>query len=330
MLFVHTVGASSKTKSCLLFLQMQGEFLPPTHGESRSMRLTRMDRVGVVLYTTYLQVLSSLNEPVSQRVKRFYPPIHPSDTFAAGFAAGTTQSIVAAPLDAIQARLTTNDLLEARHPSMWHYGRHKLQQIGVRGIFAGWGLSFLRDSFGYGAFFSCFEYIKAQAFYAFVVGYYGSLQSHRVLNKLQMPESDDHGVPLIKPHYALEPSFLMAAGIVASTAQQAIQHPLSMVQNLHYGRLEYLDHQASLSHSKGRMMRLYYHAYQETYKRCKRKAVRSGGWRRWLFRGFVRRAVLQVPSTSAALVIFETMRRKYANEAEAVYIQKDGYDILLA
>lgn len=292
--------------------------------------LTKVDRVGVVLYTTYLQVLSSLNEPVSQGVKRIYPPIHPVDTFAAGFVAGTVQSIAAAPLDAIQARLTTKDLLEGRHPSMWHYGRHKLRQIGARGIFAGWGLSFLRDSFGYGAFFSCFEYIKAQAFYAFIVGYYGSLQSHDVLDKLQAPESRDHGVPLIKPHYGLEPSFLMVAGIVASTAQQAIQHPLSVIQNLHYGRLEYLDQQASLNHSNRQMMRLYYHAYQETYKRCAKKAVRAGGWRRWLFRGFVRRAVLQVPSTSAALVIFETVRRKYANLTEAVYIQKDGYDILLA
>jgi hypothetical protein len=36
-----------------------------------------------------------------------------------------------------------------------------------------------------------------------------------------------------------------------------------------------------------RAPRLYYHAYQETFKRCKRKAARAGGWRPWLFRGFV-------------------------------------------
>lgn len=293
------------------------------------MALTCLDRVGAVLYTSYLQVLSGLNESVSHGVKRIYPPIPPSDTFAAGFLAGTVQSIVAAPLDALQARLTTNDLLEGRHPSMWHYGRHKLQEIGVRGIFGGWGLSFLRDSFGYGAFFSCFEYIKAQAFYAFVVRYYGSLHNHRVLDKVQNGGLDDEGVPVIKPHYAMEPSFLMAAGIVASTASQAIQHPLSVIQNLHYGRLEYLDHQASVKQSRRRMMRHYYHAYQETWKRCHKRAGRAGGWRKWLFQGFVRRAVSQVPSTSAGLVIFETVRRKYASSGEGVYIEKDGYNILL-
>lgn len=286
-------------------------------------------RVGAVLYTSYLQCLSSLNESVSQGVRRIYPPMRPSDTFAAGFVAGTVQSIVAAPLDALQVRLTANDLLEGQHPNMWHYGRHKLKQIGARGIFAGWSLSFLRDSFGYGVFFSCFEYIKSQAFYTFVVGYYGALGPHHI-EKLRAAGSDYGQLPLIKPHYAVEPGFLMAAGIVATMTQQAIQHPLSVIQNLHYGRLEYLDHQASFNPSKRRMLRLYYHAYQETYKRCKKKAARSGGWFRWLYHGFARRAVTQVPSTSAALVIFETVRRKYANSTDVIYVQKDGYDILLA
>lgn len=288
-----------------------------------------MDRIGAVLYTSYLQVLNILNEHVSQGVKRIYPPIHPSDTFTAGFVAGTVQSIVAAPLDALQTRLTTNDLLERRYQSMWHYGQQKLKQIGARGIFAGWGLSFIRDSLGYGVFFSCFEYIKSQAFYTFMVGYYGSLRAHYT-DKSQILKSNSQGVPLIKPHYAVEPCFLMIAGITASIAQQAIQYPLSMIQDLHFGRLEYLDHQASLDLSRMRMLRHYYNAYQETYKRCKKRATRIGGWRRWLFRGFVRSAVRQVPSTSAALVIFEALRRKYANLTEVVFIQKDGYDILLA
>ncbi|KAE8416942.1 mitochondrial carrier domain-containing protein [Aspergillus pseudocaelatus] len=285
--------------------------------------------VGAVLYTSYLQVLGAMYEPVSRGVKRIYPPASPLYTFTAGFAAGTIQSIVAAPLDALQVRLRANDILEGQYRSMWHYGRHKLKQIGIRGIFAGWSLSFLRDAFGYGVFFSFFEYIKSQAYYSFITGYYGSLRAHHV-NELLSTQSGDRGVPLIKPHYTLEPCFLMAAGVAASIAQQAIQHPLSIIQNLHVARLEYLDHQASLHPSRRQMLRLYYLAYQETYKRCRKRATRAGGWRHWLFRGYVRNAIRQVPSTSAGLVIFELLRRKYASLADAVYIQKDGYDILLS
>lgn len=211
---------------------------------------------------------------------------------------------------------------------MWHYGKHKLQQIGGRGVFAGWGLSFLRDSLGYAVFFSSFEYIKSQAYYSFVTGYYGSLRAQNVATQ-QSSQPENHDVPLIKPHYTLEPCFLMLAGIAASVAQQVIQHPLSLIQDIHVARLEYLDHQASLHPSRDRMLRLYYLAYQETYKRCKRRALRAGGWSRWLYRGFGRSALRQVPSTSAGLVIFELVRRRYAILAEPLYIQKDGYEILL-
>ncbi|KAJ5765554.1 Mitochondrial substrate/solute carrier [Penicillium odoratum] len=264
---------------------------------------TRVD-VGAVLYTSYLQVLGALHEPVSQGVKRVWPPAPPSATFTAGFTAGTIQSIVAAPLDALQVRLQTSDMLEGQYRSMWHYGHHKLKQIGLRGVFAGWSLSFLRDSLGYAVFFSSFEYVKSQSYYSFVTWYYGSLHTNH-LDLLPSSGSSERGVPLIKPHYALEPCFLMIAGVVGSVAQQAIQHPLSRIQNLHLGRLEYLDHQASLDPSRKQMLRLYYHAYQETWKRCRRKADRAGGWRAWLFRGFVSSSLRQVPSTSAGLIIFE-------------------------
>ncbi|KAL4912207.1 mitochondrial carrier domain-containing protein [Aspergillus aurantiobrunneus] len=284
--------------------------------------------VGAVLYTSYLQVLGALYEPVSQGVRRTYPPASPVDTFAAGLVAGSVQSIVAAPLDALQVRLRTNDIIEGRYQSMWHYGQHKLHQIGLRGIFAGWSLSVLRDSFGSAIFFSFFEYIKSQAYYSFLTSYYGARHSYKGAC-LQSSQSSDRGVPLIKPHYALEPCFLLAAGLVASIAQQTIQHPLNVIQNIHVARLEYLDHQANLRHSNRQMLRIYYLAYQETHKRCKRKAARAGGWTRWLYRGFLGHALRQVPSTSAGLVIFELVRRKYANMADSTYIRKDGYDILL-
>ncbi|PYH41176.1 putative mitochondrial carrier protein [Aspergillus saccharolyticus JOP 1030-1] len=285
--------------------------------------------IGAILYTSYLQVLGTFNESVSKGVKCIYPPPSPSNTFAAGFIAGTIQSIVAAPLDALQVRLRTNDLLEGQYRSMWHYGRQKLTQIGARGIFAGWSLSFLRDSLGYAFFFTSFEFIKSQAYYSFVTWYYGSSRTHGA-HVLQASQSSDRGVPLIRPHYALEPCFLMAAGIIASVSQQAIQRPLSIIQSIHVTRLEYLDHQASFSPPRRQMILLYYHAYQETFKRCKRKASRAGGWGQWLFRGFARDAIRQVPSTSAGLVIFELVRRKYAYMSDTVYIEREGFNILLA
>lgn len=210
---------------------------------------------------------------------------------------------------------------------MWQYGRNKLQEIGIRGIFAGWSLSFFRDSVGYAIFFSCFEYIKSQAYYSFVTRYYASLHPHSV-QRMPSPGTSDSGVPLIKPHYALEPCFLMLAGIAASVAQQVVQYPLSVLQKLHVGRLEYLDQQASLVRLRQQIIRHYFHAYQETFKRCQKKVARIGWWR-LLFRGFVGNTIRQVPSTSAGLVIFELVRRKYASAADAVHIQKDGYDILL-
>ncbi|KAJ5743760.1 Mitochondrial substrate/solute carrier [Penicillium manginii] len=280
--------------------------------------------VGAVLYTSYLQVLGSLHEPVRQGAKRVWPPAPPSSTFAAGFTAGTIQSIVAAPLDALQVRMQTSDLLEGQYRSMWHYGHHKLKQIGLRGIFAGWGLSFLRDSFGYAVFFSTFEYVKSQSYYSFVTWYYGALHPEHIERiPFSTSTSSDRGVPVIKPHYALEPGFLLLAGVTASVAQQVIQHPIGVIQDLHLGRLEYLDHQASLDPSRRQMMRLYYHAYQETYKRCARKAARAGGWRPWLFRGFFSTAIRQVPSTSAGLIIFELVRRRYASLDDAVHIRNE-------
>lgn len=213
-------------------------------------------------------------------------------------------------------------MLDDQYKSMWQYGRHKLHEIGVRGIFAGWSLSFLKDSLGSGVFFATFEYVKAQAYYFFVTRYYGTLQPHIVKQLSSTSEPVSHGVPVIRPHYALEPCFLMIAGVAASIAQQIIQHPLNMVQNLHYERLESLDHKASLDHSKKEMLR--------HYSQSRSQAVQAGGWRPWLFRGFLVNTIKQVPSTSAGLVIFELVRRKYGSQAEAAKIQKDGYDILLS
>ncbi|KAH8691098.1 putative mitochondrial carrier protein [Talaromyces proteolyticus] len=260
------------------------------------------------------------------QVLPLYSPILPS-TFIAGLSAGAIQSVIAAPLDALQVRLHTSGMLEGHYRSMWDYGWTKLREIGVRGVFAGWTLSFLRDSFGYGLFFASFEYVKSQAYLSYVTWYYGYLHSRGV--PPTTTSQDFHGKPTIKPHYTMELCFLMGAGVTASFVQQFIQHPLGIIQDLHCGRLEYLDRQLALRHSRSQVMEHYYHAYQATFRECQKKANRAGGWLRWLYRGFVRQSIRQVPSTSAGLVIFELMRRKYASAPDAVLIEKDGFNILM-
>ncbi|KAL1853201.1 hypothetical protein Daus18300_011849 [Diaporthe australafricana] len=312
--------------------------------------------VGAVLYTSYLQILGRLHEESSRATKRVYPPPSPGDTFTAGLLAGSIQSFAAAPLDAIQARFERGGKgpeiisdANGRPQSMWSFSYAKLREIGLRGIFAGWGLSFAKDSLGSAVFFSTFEYLKAQSYYSFVAWYYGDL-SQDVVNILSRRRpadgKDSQRLKTIQPHYAIEPAFLMLAGMGASIAQQVIIHPLTHVQMEHWEHLEHLDAQSRKFRKyqdakapgekwRWKMFRAYYHAYKETWAKCVEESKSQEGngpnaLRRWLFRGFWWNALRQVPSTSAGLVIFELVRRKYGMGGGAVRINKDGYDILLA
>jgi hypothetical protein len=187
----------------------------------------------------------------------------------------------------------------------------------------------MKDSLGSALFFCIFETVKSQGYYSFITHYYGSLQPHLV-EKLSSPLTNKTDVPSIRPHYALEPCFLMLGGVTASIAQQLVLHPLNLIQGVYYKRLERLDDKLSRGHHSTRQLMTYrMEAYRETLKRCKRQALRVGGWRAWLFKGFFFSTIRQVPSTSAGLVIFELARRKYGAPAEAVHISKDGYEILL-
>lgn len=333
--------------------------------------------VGAVLYTAYLQILGQLHEESGKASKRVYPPPGPVDTFAAGFLAGGIQSLVAAPLDAVQARYDLGSSAAGmtgsgnpvtggatstagataaaggagRPQSMWAFSFAKLREIGVRGIFAGWGLSFLKDSLGSAIFFSTFEYLKAQGYYRFVTWYYGSLNADTIVllsrkrpsdSKRESGREGSSDMPtVIKPHYAIEPAFLLLAGTAASITQQVILHPLSHVQVEHWERLEMLDaHAREITHDyksaapnsrlRWRMFRAYYHAYQATWAKCLSEAEAAGiGLRRWLYRGFWWNTIRQVPSTSAGLIIFELVRRKYGSGGDQVRINSEGYDILL-
>ncbi|KJR88585.1 mitochondrial carrier protein [Sporothrix schenckii 1099-18] len=417
--------------------------------------------VAAVLYTSYLQILARLHPESGQARKRVYPPPAPMETFVAGFLAGSIQSLVAAPLDAIQARYDHRDVAadavgngngkgkgngKGAPRSMWAFSAAKLREIGLRGIFAGWGLSFVKDSFGNGVFFSVFEYVKAQSYYSFVAYYYGALDGSKIMEQQMRNQTAErrkqqrqqwvqgqvsglearvesakhtlHGdkahntdqehtphqhppIPLvpkawaearareraekeaamplvIRPHYALEPTFLLLAGVSASFAQQVLLHPLTHFQVVHWDMLEDLDaavkadreaaaaraaaskfatttngnggaaggdgsgngsaNTNGLRNRLGRVFRLpgfhfmrtYYHAYLQTLSTCTDMAAAEGrSLMSWLYRGFWWNTIRQVPSTSAGLIIFELLRRKYGMSGEEVRISQDGYDILL-
>ncbi|KAF8426603.1 mitochondrial carrier domain-containing protein [Tirmania nivea] len=292
--------------------------------------------VGAVLYTSYLKMLGVFHEPSWIGLKRVFPPPAFADALAAGMVAGSIQSLVAAPLDALQTRSDVNEMLEGRHRSIWRYAAHKLQEIGIRGVFAGYGFSLAKESLGYGIFFSSFEYVKQQLYYTYLTHYYGRC---RFLESLPLPlqyfdTTSTHTDPttgkiVIRPHYALEPTFLLLAGVTASVMQQAISFPITQLQATHYSRLESLDYKMKLE-SPLKEER-YAHSYGETLEQARYQASRAGGWRRWLFRGFVGQTVRQVPGTSAGLIVFELVRRRWAFEGEKrMKVEWEGYDILLA
>ena len=288
--------------------------------------------VGVVLYTSYLNMLALLHEPSSRATKRVYPPPTIGQTFTAGFAAGSIQSLIAAPLDALQVRFQAAEMSQGKYKDMWQFANLKTREIGLRGVFAGWSLSFIRDSFGFGAFFAAFEFVKGQCFYSFVSNVYGFYDRLSLFQQTKIADqTGERGRPEIRPHYMLEPTFILLAGIAASITQSVIQHPITRIQDVHYGRLEWID---SHRHSepdapKVNSFKLYASAYRKTFKECAVLARRAGGLRRWLYADFLMGTLRQVPSTSAGLIVFEIVRRKYAMDEEEVRIRKDGYDILL-
>ena len=305
------------------------QVLPPLLANTRSVKFNPLmgvafnshASVGAILYTSYLQILGALHKPSSESAKRVCPPPPPNSTFTAGFTAGAIQSVIAAPLDALSVRFRPTDILDGRYKNMWHYAFLKTKDIGIRGVFAGWSLSCIKDSIGYGLFFATFEYVKAQSYLAFITQYYGS----RNWQDLQQEDR----TRVIRPYYAIEPAFLLLAGVAASIAQQIIQHPIGLMQDVYHRSLASFDRQTRIAKSSKDSFWLYYMTYRRTFEQCRARATQSGGWKRWLYKGFFWNTIKQVPSTSAGLVIFELVRRRYGNDADAVRIRREGYDIIL-
>jgi hypothetical protein len=77
------------------------------------------------------------------------------------------------------------------------------------------------------------------------------------------------------------------------------------------------------------MMSLYYDAYLKTFGEAKQQALKSGGWRKWLYKDFLWNTIRQTPSTSAGLIAFEILRRKYADGEAKRTIHLDNIPFLL-
>lgn len=133
-----------------------------------------------------------------------------------------------------------------------------------------------------------FEYVKQQSYYSFLSHYYG--HRHRYLHPFGTKSSDP--ITIINPHWALEPTFLLFAGTSASFASQAVFHPLNQIQSVHLARLDGIDRANSLAasgvkkHTMGWWTR-YSHAYEKTFLQCREHARASGGWRPWLYQGYL-------------------------------------------
>ncbi|KAF3169655.1 hypothetical protein TWF225_011279 [Orbilia oligospora] len=247
--------------------------------------------MGIILYTSYLQMLQHQYAPAGHATKRAYPPPPYWATFTAGAAAGAIQSLFAAPLDAISYRFDVNEL--TKHTSVLPEPNMKLQLEPCERVL----------------------WIR-----------------HRYLHPFGMKPSDP--ITIIRPHWSLEPMFLLGAGASASFASHAVFYPLNQIQNAHLKQLEFIDRSNALAaaglkkHSYGWWTR-YSHAYEQTYKDCRELATRNGGWRRWLYKGYLMNTMKSTPSTAAALIVFELVRRKFGEEVGLASIQHDGFEIVL-
>ena len=265
---------------------------------------------GAVLYTTYLQVLGD-GYQVSPLVKDAPRSGHAiANTLSAGAAAGAVHSTIITPLEMLQRSFRTTDITKHKYKDMWRYGFYKSQELGFRRLYAGWRLCFAKDTAGCAVFFATFEFVKSRCYESFVEHYYGGSSNVLADESMKGTVTVHRDAKLGKPHYAVEPAFLMFAGIAASVIQQAIQYPLERIQDSFYRVLPSTSSDKSVPQTWECSRQETRQAYKGTLKRIQKHAQRVHGWRRCLFKGFFWNTVRQVPSTSAGLVIFELLRRR--------------------
>lgn len=278
--------------------------------------LTR-DSTGAVLYTTYLQALGKFHHPSTFAGRQSSSPRPPpvSSTLAAGGMAGALHSTIITPLEMLQRSFKATYIINHAYKNMWTYGYYKSRELGFRRLYTGWSLSLVKDSLGYALFFATFEFVRSKCYHRFVNNFYGTSASSAPSfppssSSIALHASDPQAP---KPHYALESTFLMLAGIAASIIQQIVQHPLERIQTQLLNHADASPKKLSTKISGDVSHAAYIRTYRQFLKRS--RCRRRGGWK-FLYRGFFRNTIRQVPSTSAGLVIFDLVRRRYGIDAE--------------
>lgn len=283
---------------------------------------------GLILYGTYLSSLDQFDKrheeekKQNQRSNYYYSPV---DTWRAGLIAGAAQSLAAAPVDAIYTRLSAAEMLNGTHQNLWVYGLSKLKEVGLVGVFAGYGFSLIKDSVGFAFYFSVFEIVKTQGYnltYSTLLAYKRArLSITKKLAKLgvheEIQQSDEQVLKLEKNRLIkiLKSSFILLAGASAAFTLLAVQYPIAKVQKIHLSRLEALDvYNASKSTAYRPFIKLYYNSYIDTYNQVlKIKAKSKATWFQLSYKGFIRNALTTIPATSVGLLVFEIMRTKLSD-----------------
>ncbi|ODV97111.1 hypothetical protein PACTADRAFT_32604 [Pachysolen tannophilus NRRL Y-2460] len=269
---------------------------------------------GVVLYTTYLSSLQYFNG-----FNLYLHSPSPIDTFRAGFLAGAIQSIISAPIDAIYARSSAAEILKGEHENLWRYGLYKLKQIGPIGVFAGFGFSFIKDSFGFGFYFSIFEIIKNQG-YSLTKSIINTIDNYK--SKL-LHTSKNEDIKHSKSTKILHTTFILLAGASAAFGLIGVQFPISKIQKIHLSRLEALDiYNAKNFGVRNKFFKIYYKSYIDTIIQVDNIITRSKtSFFQWSYKGFLASALTTIPATSVCLLVFEILRQKLGDEFEEASLQ---------
>lgn len=281
---------------------------------------------GLILYGTYLSALDQFDSKHRSVLHSdlYYSPI---DTWRAGFIAGAAQSLAAAPVDAIYTRLSAAEMLNGGHQNLWVYGLNKLREVGLVGVFAGYGFSLIKESLGFAFYFSTFEVVKTQGYsltYRMITAYRRAKLN--IQKKLSFFGTSDPDIEIDERLVRMEQtrltkilksSFVLLAGATAAFSLLAVQYPLTKVQKIHLSRLEALDVYNSSSSNTRPFIKLYYNSYIDTYFQVlKIKSKSKMTWFQVAYKGFVRNALTTIPATSVGLLVFEIMRTKLADNLE--------------
>lgn len=155
-------------------------------------------------------------------------------TFLAGAVAGAAQAVAAAPIDAIYRRSSIAEVLKTKQlPSMWSYGMEKLRQTGAPGVFAGFTLSVVKESLGFGVFFATFEMVKGSWYRSYAKWLYEDrLKEHPT-------GFDENGKSIVNK--VLAPFSILVAGAAATISLHVVQFPLQKLQGIYLTRLDTQD-----------------------------------------------------------------------------------------